>query len=228
MFTEKKILIVVTSHDRIDAQHPTGLWLEEFAIPYQQLKATNYAITVASPKGGPAPIDPRSKPTPEQAAAWSEAQAVLQQTQPLAAIKGDDFAAIFLAGGHGTMFDLPTNPDLQRLLGQFAADNKVIAAVCHGPAGLVGATLPDGKPLVSGRVLTAFTNAEERAAELDTLMPFLLESKMRELGAEFVTAPNWADHVEQDGKLITGQNPQSSAGVAGAIISALNRYLVSI
>ncbi len=221
MVTSKRILIVVTSHDHIDATHPTGLWFEEFAIPYKEFISQGFEITVASIRGGNVPIDPRSEPKPEEAEQTAQARDVLLQTRTISEVRATGFDAIFLPGGHGTMFDLPENTALQHLLGDFAREDKVIAAVCHGPAGLVGARLADGTPLVAGRTITAFTNNEERAAELDRSMPFLLESRLRELGGRFVVQPNWSDHVERDGKLITGQNPQSSGSVARAVIAAL-------
>jgi putative intracellular protease/amidase len=222
MSQPKRVLIVVTSHDHIDDTHPTGLWLEEFAIPYTEFKSNGFDVTVASPQGGKAPLDPRSEPKPEEASNSAEARAALEDTKVLASLSADDFDAIFLPGGHGTMFDLPNNEALQKLLGAFGEADKVIAAVCHGPAGFVGVTSPNGTPLVAGKTVTAFTDEEERAVELDKLMPFLLETKLRELGGQFIVKPNWSDHVEQDGKLITGQNPQSSGSVARAVIAALS------
>lgn len=221
MATLKRVLIVVTSHDHIGADHPTGLWLEEFATPYQEFLAQGFEITVASPRGGAVPIDPRSEPKPEEEAQLSQARSALRQTHPLSEVGSTGFDAIFLPGGHGTMFDLPESTTLQRLLGEFAAQDKVVAAVCHGPAGLVGARLADGTPLVAGKTITSFTDNEERATELDQAMPFLLETRLRELGGRFVALPDWSDHVERDGKLITGQNPQSSGSVAKAVIQAL-------
>nr|BBH87442.1 hypothetical protein KTC_21930 [Thermosporothrix sp. COM3] len=221
MAISKRILIIVTSHDRIDATHPTGLWFEEFAIPYQAFRAQGFELTVASPKGGPVPVDPRSEPSTEEAAHTEQERSVLRQTLPLNEVQASDFDAVFLPGGHGTMFDLPENRTLHALLSDFASQNKVIAAVCHGPAGLVGVRLADGTPLVAGKTVTSFTNSEERAAELDKAMPFLLESRLRELGAHFVAQADWSDHVERDGRLITGQNPQSSKSVAQAVIEAL-------
>ncbi len=221
MATPKRILIVVTSHDHIDTTHPTGLWFEEFATPYKEFLSQGFEITIASPRGGNVPIDPRSEPKPEEIEQTAQARSVLRQTQSLNGIRATSFDAIFLPGGHGTMFDLPENTTLQHLLGNFAEEDKVIAAVCHGPAGLVGVRLADGTPLVAGKTITAFTDNEERAAELDRSMPFLLESRLRELGGRFVVEPNWSDHVERDGKLITGQNPQSSGSVARAVIEAL-------
>jgi putative intracellular protease/amidase len=216
----KKILLVVTSHDRINNEKVTGLWLEEFAIPYELFKQKGYTVTVASPQGGRAPIDPRSLPTDNEVAKFEEAQRILENTLPVNTVDVTDYDAIFLPGGHGTMFDLPV-PQIGQLIGQFADSGKVVAAVCHGPAGLVAATRADGQPVVKGHRLTGFTNDEERAAELDKDMPFLLESKLRELGATFVASPMWSDHVEIDGFLVTGQNPQSSAGTARAVIQLL-------
>jgi putative intracellular protease/amidase len=222
MSDRKSVLIVVTSHDHIDDTHPTGLWLEEFAIPYLEFQSSGFDITVASPKGGKAPLDPRSEPKPEEASQWAEAKEALEHTKAITSINAVDFDAIFLPGGHGTMFDLPDNEVLQKLLRAMADQGKVIAAVCHGPAGFVGVTLADGTPLVAGKTLTAFTNDEERAVELDQQMPFLLETKLQELGGQFVVKPNWSDHIEEDNKLITGQNPQSSGSVARAVIAALS------
>ncbi|MGB5607106.1 MAG: type 1 glutamine amidotransferase domain-containing protein [Gammaproteobacteria bacterium] len=218
------ILMVVTSHNRIDDEHEsTGLWFEEFAVPYRMFTGKGYAIIVASPLGGEAPIDFRSlegyNPCPEN----ERARAMLRNTRALdASFTAADYDAIFFPGGHGTMFDLPDNPEVQRLIGEFARQDKVIASVCHGPACLVGAMLADGTALVKGRKLTAFTNNEEKAVGLDTAMPFLLESRLRELGAEFVPAGDWSDNIVVDGKLVTGQNPQSSGSAAQAVIDLLS------
>lgn len=214
------LLLVVTNHAAIDADHPTGVWLEEFAVPYMLFRQAGLAVTVASPRGGPAPIDPRSL---DDAAKTEHAAAIdeLASTRRLAEVDTKGFAAVFFPGGHGTMFDLPQNPDVARVVESFAASGSVVAAVCHGPACLVGARHPDGAPLVRGRRLTCFSNAEEREVQLDGLMPFLLESRLRQLGAEVVTQPNWSEHVVVDGELITGQNPQSSAATARAVIAAL-------
>ncbi len=140
-----KILIVTTSHDRFgeDGSHPTGVWLEEFALPYLEFLNSQVEMTIASPKGGAMPIDPRSLPTPTQEQAWQSAIAAAMDTVKLSDVSSTDFNAIFLPGGHGPMFDLPDNLDLQRLLREFYEAGKIVSAVCHGPAGLVGATLTD-------------------------------------------------------------------------------------
>lgn len=222
MPTKRNILMVVTSHANIDATHRTGLWFEEFAIPYTLFLKAGYAVTVASPRGGEAPIDPRSLESYAATSANEAARAVLRDTRRLdSAVSAVQFDAVFFPGGHGTMFDLPDDRHVQRLVSEFAQANKVLASVCHGPACLVGAMLPNGKPLVQGRKVTGFTDDEERAVQLDKHMPFLLESKLRELGAEFIPAVNWEDHVVVDGTLVTGQNPQSSGSAARAVMRLL-------
>lgn len=225
-----KVLVVTTSHDRFEGPnpHPTGVWLEEFALPYLELQKNGIDLVIASPMGGEMPVDPRSLPTPEQEQAWKPALEAAKHTSKLAAMKSVDFDAIFLPGGHGPLFDLPENADLQRLLREFHDAGKIIAAVCHGPAGLVGATLADGTPLVKGKILTSYTYSEEVAAKLDREVPFILEHRLRELGAYFITGENKADHVEHDGRLITGQNPNSSSSIAQTIVAALNNWLPPI
>jgi putative intracellular protease/amidase len=220
MIDQKTILMIVTSHNQIDAEHPTGLWFEEFAVPYQLFREQGYLVTVASLKGGQAPIDPRSAPNADHSEADAEALQELKETQPLSSVNVANYDAVFFPGGHGTMYDLPS-PEVAQIVNQFADAQKVVAAVCHGPAALVEAKRSDGTPLVQGRKVTGFTNAEEQAVQLDQLMPFLLESRLRELGGEFVVASNWSDNVVVDGNLITGQNPQSSGSAAKAVIDAL-------
>ena len=221
MNTAQSILMIVTSFSEIASGEPTGLWLEELAVPYMEFKSQGFSVSVASIQGGKAPIDPRSEPAPEQKEAWVEAIEALNSTVPVASIEPMDFDAVFIPGGHGTMFDFPNSDDLQKALRAFAEQDKVIATMCHGPASLVGVTLEDGTPLVAGKTVTSFTNKEEAEAGFQEKMPFLLEDRLRELGAKFVEEPNWSNHVQVDGKLITGQNPQSSKGTALAVIDAL-------
>lgn len=216
----KKILFVVTSAGAMRNGAATGLWLEEFATPYLAFVEAGYAVTVASPRGGDAPIDPRSD---ERKPEWDAARAALRATRAIETVDASEFDAVFMPGGHGTMFDLPNNARLMALLGAFADADKVIAAVCHGPAALVGAKRGDGRYIVDGKTITSFLDDEERAAQLDKEMPFLLERALREQGAHFKTAPLWSDHVERDGTLITGQNPASSASTARAVIETLAR-----
>ena len=218
----KTILMVVTSHDEISPGHATGVWFDEFSIPYDRFHKAGFEVKVTSPKGGPAPLDPRSLEKSDTSLAGVAAQEALDDTIPLSDhIHHQPYAAVFFPGGHGAMFDLPENPHVQRLVGEFLENDKVVAAVCHGPACLVGAMLKDGTPAVKGRRLAAFTNAEEKAVDLDTAVPFLLEDRLKELGGQVETAEDWADQVVIDGKLVTGQNPQSSRSVAHAVVRLL-------
>lgn len=216
----KNILMIVTNHTEITEGKTTGIWLSEFAEAYFEFKKQGYTITVASPLGGKSTVDPGSVDgnTPKEIL---DAEKYLQDTLKLDDVSHESFDAIFLPGGHGAMFDLPKNKKLQELLRDFYEGDKIVAAVCHGPAGLVGATLSNGRPLVAGKRVNAFTDREEAVTGLEPLLPFLLESKMRDLGAIFVAAPNWSTHHEVDGNLITGQNPQSTLAVAKAVIEKL-------
>ncbi len=215
------ILMVVTSHGQIDAEHATGLWLEEFAVPYALFKEAGYDVTVASVKGGKAPVDPRSLEGDASTPPDEVALAALEETTALDGIDVDRYVAVFFPGGHGTMFDLPTSEKVGAAVAHFIASDRPAGFVCHGPAALVGATLPDGTSVVKGRRVTGFTDAEERAVELDEKMPFLLETRLRELGGEFAGADNWAEHVVVDGNLVTGQNPASSGKAARELLALL-------
>jgi putative intracellular protease/amidase len=166
-------------------------------------------------------VDPRSRPTPQQEERWADAIAALSNTMPISAANPRDYSAVFLPGGHGTMFDLPSSTHLTNILEQMTAAKKIVAAVCHGPAAFVTKPSGDRTSIVAGKTITSFTDAEEHAAGMEAKMPFLLESTLRSLGANVVTKPNWSDHVEIDGNLITGQNPQSSLSTARAVIAAL-------
>lgn len=218
----KNILIVVTTSERMDEDHKTGLWLSEFGEAYIEFSKVGYNITVASPLGGQTPIDDRSleEDTPQEILDTAK---YLKNTIKLDSIEdGSKFDAIFLPGGHGTMFDLPDNKKLQELIREQYESDKLVAAVCHGPAGLVGVTLSDGTPLVSGKNIAAFTDEEEHETTLDRFMPFLLETRLRELGADVITAPNWTVNVQITNNLITGQNPQSTTSVAKKVIEYLS------
>lgn len=213
------ILMVVTSHAEIAPGDATGLWLEEFAVPYAAFLAAGYDVTIASPQGGKAPIDPRSlseEKTPDQSAVDA-----LENTQKLSEVKLAAHVAVFFPGGHGTMFDLPNDASVQKAVAHFVENDEPAAFVCHGPAALVGATLSDGSPVVKGRKITGFTNSEERAVKLDEKMPFLLETKLQEQGGSFEGGADWASHVVVDGNLITGQNPASSGAAAAALLERL-------
>ncbi|MBM7702953.1 DJ-1/PfpI family protein [Metabacillus iocasae] len=218
----KHVLMVVTTANEMKEGHATGLWLSEFGEAYIEFIEAGYDVTVASPLGGKAPVDERSLQgdVPQE---MLDTAKHLENTIKLDEIKdASAFDAVFLPGGHGTMFDLPDNEKLQAIIREAYEADKVVAAVCHGPAGLVGVKLSDGTPLVAGKVVTAFTDEEERETTLDQYMPFLLETRLRELGAEFIGVENWANHVQVEGNLITGQNPQSTESVAKEVVKQLS------
>ena len=186
-------------------------------------------MTLASITGGPAPIDPRSvKPKGENEASVDRflgdeaASSALNATLALSVIDSSEYDAVFLPGGHGTMWDLPESAELAALLGKAWADGKVVAAVCHGPAGLVNVKDETGAPLVSGRRVTGFSDSEERAAGLDEAVPFLLETRLRELGGRYESVADFQPFAIADGRLVTGQNPASSALTARLTLEALN------
>jgi putative intracellular protease/amidase len=217
----KSILMVVTSHSYIDNDHPTGIWLEEFAVPFELFTEAGYHVTVASPRGGKAPLDPRSTADAETTY-QPDTLFALQDTIGLAGLDLSAFDAVFFPGGHGTMFDLPDDEAVAAAASYFIANDKPSAFICHGPAALVNATLPDGTSVVAGRTVTGFTNAEEDAVQLTDKMPFLLETRLKELGAEFSGADNFVEHIVTDGNLITGQNPASSKAAAQALLKQLD------
>jgi len=224
-----RILMIVTSHARLgDTGKPTGLWAEELAVPWYALADAGAMLTLASPAGGPAPIDPGSvKPAGENDAAVERLladpalQASLAATPRVADFDGADFDALFFPGGHGTMWDLPVDAGVTRAVERAFAAGRLIAAVCHGPAGLVSARRPDGEPIVKDLRVNSFTDAEEAAVGLAQVVPFLLESRLRELGGRFESGPSWQPFAVRDGPLVTGQNPQSSHAVAQALLDAL-------
>ncbi len=217
-----KILFIVTSADTLAPGHPTGVWLEEYAIPYVALSEAGIDVTVSSPKGGPGPIDPKTAPDAKAAARWERALAALAETRPLSEMVAGDFDAVFVPGGHGPMVDLADDPVAAQLIGDFAREGKIVAAVCHGPAALLNVVGPDGEPLLKDRRVTGFTNGEETAVQLHDVVPFLLEDNLRAAGAKFEHAlVPFACHVVSDGSLITGENPASSEAVAKTIMEAM-------
>lgn len=218
---KKSILIIVTSCKETPSGEPTGLWLEEFTIPFYIFKENDLGITVSSVKGGNAPIDPRSEASDQEQILWEEAIESLQSTKDISEIKPEEYDAVFFPGGHGTMFDLPNNPHINKILQSFQERKKIIAAVCHGPACFIGSRLKDGSPLVANRRITGFSNDEEVAAEQDGNMPFMLETALVEQQANYIKFTEWSDHIEIDENIITGQNPQSSESIAKAIIASL-------
>ncbi|MBM7551843.1 type 1 glutamine amidotransferase domain-containing protein [Thalassobacillus pellis] len=218
----KKVLMIVTNTSRIDNDHETGLWLSEFVEPYMEFTQEGFEVTTASPKGGKVHIDPNSFSN-ELPKEWDGVMDPLDSTVKLEDINPEEFDGVFLPGGHGTMFDFPENETMQTVLKHFVDKGKLVGAVCHGPAGFVGVKDKNGDPIVKGRKITGFTDAEEKDTELDSLMPFLLESRLREEGAEFVAADNYEHHIEVDGNFITGQNPQSSLDAGRAFADAMKK-----
>jgi putative intracellular protease/amidase len=222
-----KILMVLTSHDQLGTTgRPTGFWLEEFAAPYYVFRDAGVQLTLASPKGGQPPIDPKSDLPANQTDSMARfkqdaaAQKVLSQTAKLADMKSEDFDTIFYVGGHGPMWDLAESADSIALLESFYNSEKPIALVCHSPGVLRHVTY-QGAPLVKGKRVTGFTNGEEEEVKLTHVVPFLVEDELMRLGAIFEKTANWKPFHVIDGRLLTGQNPASSTGTAQALISLL-------
>ena len=216
--TRKKVLIVVTSHDRLgDTGKPTGYYLPEVTHPYYALVDAGLEVDIGSPRGGEAPLDQSSRDLRDPANArfldTPADAAKLTATRALAEVDPSAYAGVLFAGGHGTMWDFRGNPEIQRIASAIFEAGGVVAAVCHGPAALVDVTLSSGEHLVRGRKVTGFSNAEEDAAELTPIMPFLLESMLAERGGLYEKAPLWQEKVVVDGRLVTGQNPASAGGV---------------
>ena len=222
MNLDKPLLMLVTSASQMGQGQQTGLWLEEFAVPYLLFREQQVPLVVASPRGGKIPVDPNSVPDDDQKAQWSEAIDQLQDTRALEDVWEDGFSGVFVPGGHGAMFDMPDNPLVAAVMERTWADGGLLGAVCHGPAALVGLRNEDGSPLVQNRTVACFTNEEEREVGLDEVMPFLLATRLEELGATLDLADKFVAHAITDGKLVTGQNPQSSEAVARAVINALS------
>jgi putative cofactor-binding repeat protein len=223
-----KVLLVLTSHDRLgNTGKPTGFWLEEFAAPYYVLRDAGVDITLASPKGGQPPVDPKSDEPGAQTPAMKrfrgdpEAQRALANTVKLSSVSADDYDAVFFPGGHGPLWDLAEDRDALALIERLHAAGRPVAAVCHGPAVLRHAKGADGAPLVKGKTVTGFSNTEEAAVGLTDVVPFLVEDALKANGGRYSRAEDWASHAVVDGNLITGQNPASSEATARALLEAL-------
>ena len=222
-----KILMVLTSHDQLgNTGRKTGFWLEEFAAPYFVFRDAGVQLTLASPKGGQPPIDPKSDLPENQTPAMTRfkqdpvAQAALSQTVNLADMKSADYDTIFYVGGHGPMWDLVDNPDSITLIESFYNSGKPVAAVCHAP-GVLHRVTYKGAPLVKGKRVTGFTNGEEEAVQLTHVVPFLVEDELKRVGGLYEKAPDWQSFAITDGRLITGQNPASSTAAAKALLDLL-------
>ncbi len=225
-----KVLMVITSHDQLgNTGRKTGFWLEELAAPYYVFKEAGFEITLASPKGGRPPLDPKSNEPSSRTDLTlrfekdGAANAQLDRTVRLDSVDQKDFDTVFYPGGHGPMWDLADDLHSARLLENFLAAGKPIAVVCHSTAALRHVKTPNGKLLVEGKEVTGFTNGEEEDVGLTKIVPFLVEDDMLDKGAIFSKKANWKVHVVQEGLLITGQNPQSSGPAAKTLIAALSQ-----
>ena len=222
-----KILMVLTSHDQLgNTGRKTGFWLEEFAAPYFVFKDAGVQLTLASPKGGQPPIDPKSDLPENQTPAMARfkkdeaAQKALAHTVKLADVNAEGFDTVFYPGGHGPMWDLAESPVSIALLESFYNSGKPIALVCHAPGVLRHVTY-NGAPLVKGKHVTGFTNGEEEEVQLTKVVPFLVEDELLRLGAVFEKVANWQPFAVTDGRLITGQNPASSTSGAQALLKLM-------
>lgn len=219
----KKILIVVTNTSRMGDLNnvtETGVWLEEFAVPFYAFQDAGFDITVASPLGGVSPVDPNSLEC-KNPTKWDYTKKYLDDTTKLACVDYKNFDAIFIPGGHGPMFDIAQDMLLAEIVSYFYNSHKIISAVCHGPAGLINAKTKTGMPIVKDMQLTCFTNEEEKLVQKNKYVPFMLESKLRQLGACFNEAAPWTENVVIDENLVTGQNPESSKKLAETVIKKL-------
>jgi putative intracellular protease/amidase len=225
-----KVLMVLTSHDRLgNTGRKTGFWLEELAAPYYVFKDAGAQITLASPKGGRPPLDPKSNEPNFQTDITrrfekdANAEEQLSKTVRLDGVKQENYDTVFYPGGHGPMWDIAEDKNSIKLIESFLAAGKHIALVCHAPRALRHVKTPQGKPLVAGKTVTGFTNGEEEEVGLTKVVPFLVEDELMNLGATFSKVKNWGVHTIADGQLITGQNPASSGPTGRVLIETLNQ-----
>jgi len=223
-----KVLIVLTSHSDLGSTgKKTGFWIEEFAAPYYVMADAGVELTIASPEGGQPPIDPVSEAPDAQTPAtkrFNEDRVLklkLAHTARLGETDQRDYDAVFYPGGHGLLWDLTDDEKSISLIQDFYSNNKPVAFVCHAPAVLLKVKDADGEPLVKGKEVTGFSNTEEEAVQLTTIVPCLLEEEMKKLGAHYSKGPDWSSYVKKDGLLITGQNPGSSEAVAKLLLKTL-------
>jgi putative intracellular protease/amidase len=224
-----KIVMVITSHDQLgNTGRKTGFWLEEFAAPYFVFRDAGVQLTLASPKGGQPPVDPKSDLPENQTPAMTRfkqdktAQTALSQTTKLADVRAEDYDTVFYVGGHGPMWDLAESPDSIALIESFYNSGKPVALVCHSPGVLRHVTY-NGAPLVKGKRVTGFTNEEEEEVHLTRVVPFLVEDELKRLGGIFEKLPSWQPFSIVDGRLITGQNPASSTSAAKALLNLVGQ-----
>lgn len=223
-----KILMVLTSHDQLgDTGKKTGFWLEEFAAPYYAFLDAGAKLTLASPKGGQPPLDPKSDEPDAQTEATERfrkdtaAQAALASTIKLSAAQASDYDAVFYPGGHGPLWDLAEDKDSIALIETLYAAGKPVSAVCHAPGVLRHVRGADGAPLVKGKKVTGFSDSEEAAVQLTDIVPFLVEVELKRLGGNYSKLADWQSYAVADGNLVTGQNPASSVAVAQQVLKLL-------
>lgn len=226
--SNKKVLIVLTSHDKLgDTDHKTGFWVEEFAAPYYVFKDAGFDITLASPLGGQPPVDPTSQLSDFQTDATKRydqddaVKAELANTVVLSSVNEADYDAVFYPGGHGPLWDLAYNTDSIKLIESFLAVNKPVGAVCHASAVLLDIKDSNGEYVIKGKAVAGFTNSEEAAVELTDIVPFLVEDELIKRGADYQKADDFHAFAVQDGLIISGQNPASSELVAEKLIAQL-------
>jgi putative intracellular protease/amidase len=224
-----KVLIVLTSHGELgNTGEKTGFWIEEFASPYYVLADAGAELTLASPKGGQPPVDPKSESADAQSSYtkrfYGDYDLIdkVAHTFKLSEVNEADYDAVFYPGGHGPLWDLATDATSIALIENFYKNNKPVAFVCHAPAAVLKVKAPDGEPLVKGKEVTGFSDTEEDAVKLSKVVPFLLEDELKKLGALYSKGDNWSSYVKTDGLLITGQNPASSEAVAKLLLTAIN------
>ena len=224
------VLIVLTSHSDLGSTgKKTGFWIEEFAAPYYTLVDAGVQITLASPKGGQPPIDPKSEAPESQTEATrrfnedKELQDLLAHTKKLSEVSAKDFDAVFFPGGHGPLWDLTNDKNSIELIQEFWKAKKPVAAVCHAPSVLLNVKNENGEPLVKNKKVTGFTNTEEEAVQLTDVVPFLLEDELKSKGGIYSKKEDWASYVVTDGLLITGQNPASSEEAARKLLDLLKK-----
>ena len=229
MIMTKKILMVLTSHDELgNTGQKTGFWVEEFAAPYYAFIDAGVEITLATPLGGQAPIDPTSTLADFQTEATKRydgddaAQAKIAATVELSSLNQADFDAVFYPGGHGPLWDLTDNADSISLIESFIQAGKAVATVCHASAALLNVKQDSGEFAIKGKAVTGFTNSEEEAVALTEVVPFLLEDELIKRGGDYQKAEDWHAFAVQDGLIITGQNPASSALVAEKLLTHLS------
>ncbi|WP_413587243.1 type 1 glutamine amidotransferase domain-containing protein [Bdellovibrio sp. HCB274] len=221
---QKKVLFVATNTVRLgNTGHRTGAFLSELTHPYEEISAAEYDIDIASPQGGEIPLDGIKMDDPINAV-WMNDEDFLEKIQnsiPLAEVRAHEYCAIYVAGGHGAMFDLPDDSTLQSLVADIYENDGVVAAVCHGTGGLVNCRNSQGEYLIKDHEVTGFSNAEEEMVGMEDVVPFLLQDKIQSRGASYTHGPKFSAHVVKSGRLVTGQNPASAMGVGQSVVEVL-------